>query len=65
MAMTVRRNTRHPNAIRRAGRPLKSAPEFFLLTGEAVLESTPSMEYTPGYGSCRSDAWTPSRPDTV
>ena len=50
MAMTVRRNTRQPNAMRRAGRPLKSAPEFFLLTGEAVLESMPSMEYTPGYG---------------
>ena len=65
MAMIVRANTRQPKAMRRAGRPRKSAPEFFLLTGEAEPESIPSIEYTPGYGSCRSDAWTPSRPDTV
>ena len=48
MAMTVRANTRQPKAMRRAGRPRKSAPEFFLFTGEAELESMPSMEYTPG-----------------
>ena len=50
MAMTVSAKTRQANAMRRAGRPRKSAPEFFLLTGEAAPESIPSMEYTPGYG---------------
>ena len=65
MAMTVRAKTRQAKAMRRAGRPRKSDPEFFLFTGEAAPESIPSMEYTPGYGWCRSDACTPRRPDTV